>query len=383
LGGRSDYDEAWLQNLLHENPDVLPMEQIEPGFGRLIPVCKELPLTFGAGKSGSLDNLFVTRGGGLFLTEAKLWRNPEARRSVVAQAMEYAAALFRLNYDGLESAIQRARNDSTRSLFQIVSDAEHDVNEVEFIDAVSRNLSRGRAIISVVGDGIREDIAPLAELLQTHAGHRFTFVLIELAVYETPQNNVKLVAPSVLAQTALIERGVVQIVESADGRQRIVVEDPQRDFAKPTNDRSFGIGEDEFYDLLDQRNPGLADLLKTFLAKAEGLGVYADRQGALNLKHASPKGNPLNLATIDKSGFVETAPSSWWNRKVMSRRYNETLAALIGGTVRDVKHGQELALRTDNGKTPRLSQLLPLHEEAWLKAIERYIKDAFDEAASG
>jgi hypothetical protein len=76
------------------------MEQIEPGFGRLIPVCKELPLTFGAGKSGSLDNLFVTRGGGLFLTEAKLWRNPEARRSVVAQAMEYAAALFRLNYDG-------------------------------------------------------------------------------------------------------------------------------------------------------------------------------------------------------------------------------------------------------------------------------------------
>ena len=61
------YDEAWLQKLLHAQPQVLPIDRIEPGFGAPIPVCRELPLVFGAGKSGALDNLFVTADGGLIL----------------------------------------------------------------------------------------------------------------------------------------------------------------------------------------------------------------------------------------------------------------------------------------------------------------------------
>ena len=108
LGAKSalrHYDEAWLQTLLHCHPEIFPIEQIEPGFGGLIPLCRELPLLFGGGRSGALDNLFATRDGGLVLVEAKLWRNPEARRAAVAQAMEYAAAVFRMSYSELESAV--------------------------------------------------------------------------------------------------------------------------------------------------------------------------------------------------------------------------------------------------------------------------------------
>lgn len=76
----SRYDENWLQSLLHSQPTIFPIEQIETGFGDLIPLCRELPLMFGAGRSGSLDNVFITNGGGLVLIEAKLWRNPQARR---------------------------------------------------------------------------------------------------------------------------------------------------------------------------------------------------------------------------------------------------------------------------------------------------------------
>ena len=60
----SGYDEAWLQGLLHTQPTVFPIEQIETGFGDLIPLCRELPLMFGGGRSGSLDNVFVTSSGG-------------------------------------------------------------------------------------------------------------------------------------------------------------------------------------------------------------------------------------------------------------------------------------------------------------------------------
>src|SRR5947209_10160415 len=63
------YDEAWLQRLLYENPTIPPIEQIEPGFGKLVSLCRELMLTFGNGRTGNLDNLFVTPQGRLVLVE--------------------------------------------------------------------------------------------------------------------------------------------------------------------------------------------------------------------------------------------------------------------------------------------------------------------------
>ncbi|XIA66042.1 hypothetical protein ACFIOY_08075 [Bradyrhizobium sp. TZ2] len=214
----SGYDEDWLQALLHSQPTVFPVEQIETGFGDLIPLCRELPLMFGAGRSGSLDNVFITSSGGLVLIEAKLWRNPQARREVVAQAMEYAAAVFRMDYETFERTALKARQcepDRYTSIYELVRKHDPSAGEPEFVEALSRNLARGRAVIAVVGDGIRDDIAPLAELLQSHAGQRFTFALVELGVFESPQKAVRLVIPSVLAKTVLIERGVVRLQDGA------------------------------------------------------------------------------------------------------------------------------------------------------------------------
>ncbi len=376
------YDEAWLQTLLYRNPEVLPIEQIEPGFGKLIPLCRELGLTFGAGRSGSLDNIFITTEGRLVLVEAKLWRNPEARRTVVAQAMEYAAAVFRLNYEELQSAVLHARSSEPglpSSMYELVKQHQETLDEPEFVDAVNRNLKRGRAIVAVVGDGIREDLAPLAELLQTHAGHRFTFALVELAIYETPQPGIRVVAPSVLAQTALIERGVVLIEDGSDGTKRIAIRESPVTPAQSSRERSFGIGEDEFYEILGQKEPKAPALLKSFLAKLDGLGVRAELQGGLNLKHTAPKGRDLNLGTINKVGYFDSAPSTWWERTDIGRKYNETLATLTGGLVRDLRDGQS-TLKTTDGKTPRLLDLLPKHEDAWIAAIDRYIRDAFEAA---
>ncbi len=381
--GPGNYDEAWLQRMLHDFPAIVPVEQVESGFGRLIPLCRELPLTIGGGRTGALDNLFVTSEGRLLLAEAKLWRNPEARRTVVAQAMEYAAAVFRLTYQELETAVLRARasaGETQSSLYEIATGSAEGIDEAEFVDAISRNLSRGRAVVAVVGDGIREDIVPLAELLQTHAGHRFTFALIELAVYEAPESSIRIIAPSVLAQTALIERGVVQIEDGNAGKQRIVVRDPPATRSTGPRERSFGIGEDEFYELLEQNEPGVSERLKSFLAKAETRGVFADHQSGLNLKHVAPTGNDLNVGTITKNGYVDTGPATWWDRTEIGRRYNEALAAGIGGRIVQMKGGRQSAVRTQAGKMPRLPDFLPEHEDVWLSAIDRYLKDAFDEA---
>lgn len=374
--GGSAYNEAWLQALIQAHPETLPVDQIEPGFGPLIPLCRELPL-----KCGMLDNFFATPEGGLMLVEAKLWRNPEARRSAVAQAMDYAAAVFRLSYEELEAAVKRARaqaGETAQSLYEIVAAQQTEFDEAQFVDAVSRNLRRGRAIVAVVGDGIREDLVALADLLQSHAGQRFVFALVELAIYDLPAAAGRIVVPSVLAQTALIERGVVQIEDRPAGSGTIIVREAAASAGATARDRAFGIGEDEFYEHLDRRQPGLAATLKSFLAKAQPLGVYADRQGGLNLKRDAPSGNPLNFGTITKDGFVETGPATWWGRDPIGRPYNTALAAAIGGFVRDMKGGAHSTVRTAEGATPRLSHFLPAHEEAWLAAIERYIADSFE-----
>jgi hypothetical protein len=73
----------------------------------------------------------------------------------------------------LESAVLKARGATRleRSLFGIVAAGSSGIDSEEFVDAVSRNLARGRPVIAVDGDGIREDVIPIANLVQSHAGH--------------------------------------------------------------------------------------------------------------------------------------------------------------------------------------------------------------------
>src|SRR6266446_9002861 len=86
------FNEAWLQETLRRNPDVLPVEEFGPVFHPLVPIGKEVPTS-----AGSIDNLFISHAGYLVLVETKLWRNREARREVVAQLIDYAAALTHLS----------------------------------------------------------------------------------------------------------------------------------------------------------------------------------------------------------------------------------------------------------------------------------------------
>src|SRR5688500_8757685 len=85
-----EYNEAWLQALAFAHPEVLPIGDIEPGFGELCPIAREVPCGH-----GTIDNLYITGAGELVLVEAKLWKNPQARREVVGQVLDYIAALMR------------------------------------------------------------------------------------------------------------------------------------------------------------------------------------------------------------------------------------------------------------------------------------------------
>lgn len=86
-----------------------------------------------------------------------------------------------------------------------------------------------------------------------HAGFHFTFALVELGVWRSPDTEDVMVVPSTLAQTYGIERGIVRI---DDQRSEIVefLEAPKRRVA---SDRET-ITSQQFFDSIRGRHPEVA-----------------------------------------------------------------------------------------------------------------------------
>lgn len=201
--GVAQVNEAELQELLHKYPDCLPISEIDPLFCNPVPMCMELNTTV-----GPIDNLLITASGLPVLVECKLWRNPEARREVVGQILDYAKELTRWSASDLQREVARRVKCEGNPIIQLLRSAGHEVDEATFNDALTHNLRRGRFLLLIVGDGIREGVEAIAEYLQVHAGLHFSLGLVELPIYII-NGDQRLIVPRVLARTELITRTVV------------------------------------------------------------------------------------------------------------------------------------------------------------------------------
>lgn len=203
----NEYNETWLQKLLFEHPEALPINEIDPAYCGAVPICIELNTPV-----GPIDALFVTPQGKLVVLEAKLWRNPEARRTVVGQILDYAKELSRWTYEDLQREVSRRTERQGNSLFDIVNEATGELTETEFVDEVARGLRQGRFLLLICGDGIREGVAAITDFLERHGTLQFTFGLVEMAMYRTSRDET-LVQPRVLAQSLIVKRSVISLVD--------------------------------------------------------------------------------------------------------------------------------------------------------------------------
>ena len=207
-GSDADYNEAFIQDLAFKHPNCLPINEIDRAYEGLIPVCKELSTP-----AGPLDILYVTPKGRLVIVEAKLWRNPEARRKVIGQILDYAKELARWDYEDLQREVSRATKRKGNVLYEIVAEQYPETDESEFVDEVTRSISNGRFLLLILGDGIREGVGAIAEFLDEVGSLEFTLGLVEIAIYKAP-NNELLLQPRVLAKTAIFKRTVVSIKDN-------------------------------------------------------------------------------------------------------------------------------------------------------------------------
>lgn len=349
--GSGLFSEDWLQSLIHNHPEMLPVADIEPGFGTLVPVAREVPCGH-----GYIDNLYVTPSGDIVLVETKLWRNNEIRREVVAQALDYVSALTAMSFAEFERAVAKGQG-APRRLFDLVAEQPDRLEEAAFIDAVANNLRRGRMLVMVLGDGIRSETELLSGLLQSHAGAHFTFALVELATWQTPDGTL-LVVPSTLAKTVMIERGVVRI-EQAGVRIEPV---PQE--AGPA---AQSLSMSDFMQSMAQRDPALPKAIYGFIDTVEPLGIYPELKATLSFKADLPNlARPINLGYITKDGKFWTDTLIGKVPEAIALPYLEAVAALAGGAVTQAR--SRFAAGT-KGTAPAIADLLPAHQEALAAAM--------------
>jgi hypothetical protein len=222
----ADYSENWLQDLLYRFPEALPIAEIDDGFSALIPACREMNTP-----AGPVDVVYVTPNGRPVIVEAKLWRNPESRRKVVGQILDYAKELSRWSYETFDAAVRSARRTEDRTqaakgLLDLVRARVPGLDEARFFDSVSQNLRRGDLLLLIVGDGIREGVGAITQFLEGHGTLHFTFGLVEMAIHRMPDGS-HLVQPRVLAQSAIIRRVVIQV----NGANAMVAEESEADRA--------------------------------------------------------------------------------------------------------------------------------------------------------
>ena len=370
MGG---YDENWLQRLLFETPEVLPIGEIDPAFAPAVPLCRELPTV-----AGSIDLAYVSEQGLLSIVECKLWRNPEARRAAVTQILDYAKEISRWSYEELNDAVHRATNrpKSTNTLFDLVHEQNDTIDEQTFVDDVTRNLESGRFLLLVVGDGIREGVERIADYLKQSAGIRFTFGLVELAIFDMPDGAAGgiIVEPRVLARTFEIERAVVRLADSG-----VVVEDPPSPGPPSPDggDRRTPITEREFYNQIERIDAALPARLRGFFERCrrDGLEVTLSRASYI-LHWRRNDGRKVNFGTLFPNGdlytnyIVESAKEI--GDPQIGVDYLEAVARLVPGATVKKDGNYWTWCVVVGGRKPKIADVLKRSDE-WLTAIGRAI----------
>jgi hypothetical protein len=94
------------------------------------------------------DNLYLSTGGYPVLVETKLWRNPQARREVVSQALDYVKDLVNRDFAWLaERWIEHARS---RGLLQLAP------GDGPMLNVKKETPLAGRRAADAIGGGVHQ-----------------------------------------------------------------------------------------------------------------------------------------------------------------------------------------------------------------------------------
>jgi len=171
--------ETELQRLLVESPSLIPVGEIREEVSPLVFAIRE----FGLPGSGNTDILAFSADGDISIIECKLVTNPESKRKVMGQILEYAAYLWEMSYD---EANTRIRNLKEKDLSELVQEAAAGGRDEEaFRAAVEQSLQSGSFVLVIVVDEINEDLKRTIRYLNECSESAFSLHALEMQRFQT------------------------------------------------------------------------------------------------------------------------------------------------------------------------------------------------------
>lgn len=268
------FQEDWLQELLFKYPRILPVQHLDEAFFPLVSIGREIE---------NIDNLFISPAGLITVVETKLWRNPEAHRTVVAQILDYARTLSNYTYDKLDrqvSTYMTNRYNEPLNIYTCIKKAGHniDANPIEFQAKVQEGLNNGRFILLIVGDKIFPEATQLAEIIQSAPHLQFFMGFVELHCFKLQEdkNWPLIVVPHFVAETNEITRAVVRVVYDPKTPPEIMVETPAEAVVSGS-----GRGKTNLTVFAASLPSNIQDIFKSYLDNwlAAGYNIYWGKVG--------------------------------------------------------------------------------------------------------
>jgi hypothetical protein len=321
-GSTLKFPEKLLKELIHTDPGILPVEELDRSFSGLRAVCQELPL---AGGTKYIDNLLINPDGRICIVECKLWRNPEAVREVIAQILDYAAELSRLSYSELQSAAGKAQNRNERDFLveTVLGEGASEGQKVAFIDAVSQSLQKGAFLLLIAGDGIRSGLQQIAEMLN-RSTLGFSLGLIEMAFYTDGAAGPYYVQPRMLFKTETVTRTVFVL---ADKHGKLTIDNVSEPVKLPT------LSEQEFYQKLKAVDSNFPAEVSALIDSVKAAGCSPELKRTYMIYAEGPS-QSIPLAQINSDGTVSVWGSAGRDAQIglpIGLKYMETVAGILPG----------------------------------------------------
>ncbi|MGH9159910.1 MAG: DUF4268 domain-containing protein [Vicinamibacteraceae bacterium] len=205
-------DEQELQRLLFDVPGVLSATQF--GGPEFIVAVRE----FGLPGSGATDLVAVAGDGSILVAECKLAKNDEIKRKVIGQIFEYAAYLWKMEYETFGARFQRLAGSSLeeliRSRLEGSEGSTEEWSEAEFREHVTTNLAQGNFTLAIVVDALNDELSRTISYLNER-GRQSGFVLYALQLLRFSQGEVEVLVPQLHGASVdvIAERGATQWTE--------------------------------------------------------------------------------------------------------------------------------------------------------------------------
>lgn len=171
-----------LQNFIHENPDSVPLYDIDEDI-RLLILAREVPTS-----SGPIDAVGTDEKGEVYIIETKLYKNPD-KRLVVAQILDYGASISE-NSDQQNDFIQVIEEKVTSHFKISINEKISQFFELSIEDTQAlinrfhQNLFDGKFRFVVLMDEIEQRLKDLISFLNRNSSFDIYGVELEFYKYE-------------------------------------------------------------------------------------------------------------------------------------------------------------------------------------------------------